>query len=86
MKYDIIVPTKIETACTGFVIAAEKRVIRSGKERVYRVELHAHAPNVRCFTNGNPTAWEDFSHVGRTMAHALAEFAKSAQKIEQNNA
>ena len=82
MKYNLIVPPNSETATTGLLLAGEKTVIRGGKEHTYRVE--AYRSGVRCIRDGIKTPWDEFSHVGRTLAHEVAAKVKEIAALNSN--
>lgn len=67
MTYQLIVPTKIETALSGFVGAIEK----NHRGRLFRVEFHAQwAGGTACKKDGKSIDWEKLPHVIRKDAHA----------------
>ena len=64
MSYQLIVPTIIETAVSGYVGAIE----RIYRDKLYRVEFWRHG--TLCFKAGSDVVWEKLPHVIRKDAHA----------------
>jgi hypothetical protein len=77
-KYQLIVPTKIETAISGFVGAIEK----THRDRLFRVEFWRHG--VVCTKNGVSTDWERLPAAIRKDAHAGCEILKQGMQMAAN--
>jgi hypothetical protein len=75
--WTIITPSNAEQQITGWIGAVEKTY----RNRLFRFEAWAVGQRNRCFINGKPVAWNDFTNFGRKLAHQYADFLKSQRVI-----
>lgn len=74
-EFTLIVPTKIETAISGFLGAIEK----THRGRLFRVEIWREG--VICIKNGESVEWEKLPTVIRKAAHEGCDTLKQGLKM-----